>query len=93
MRLGPASETLDTLAAEGKRFDLAFLDADKTGYLGYYKKVPPTSEFPVTDVVLREASLCLHGNFWFGDAHCVPRRPSWGHQLYSGLTLNWVLCS
>lgn len=39
MRLGPASETLDRLAAEGKRFDLAFLDADKTGYLGYYKKV------------------------------------------------------
>ena len=39
VRLGPASETLDRLAAEGKRFDLAFLDADKTGYLGYYKKV------------------------------------------------------
>ncbi len=43
MRLGPASETLDTLAAEGKRFDLAFLDADKTGYLGYYKKVASLS--------------------------------------------------
>ncbi len=43
VRLGPASETLDTLAAEGKRFDLAFLDADKTGYLSYYKKVPSHS--------------------------------------------------
>ena len=41
VRLGPASETLDRLAAEGKRFDLAFLDADKTGYMGYYKKVVP----------------------------------------------------
>lgn len=41
VRVGPASETLDRLAAEGKRFDLAFLDADKTGYLGYYKKVGP----------------------------------------------------
>ncbi len=39
VRLGPASETLDRLAAEGCRFDLAFLDADKTGYLGYYEKV------------------------------------------------------
>ena len=41
VRLGPASETLDRLAAEGRRFDLAFLDADKTGYLGYYEKVLP----------------------------------------------------
>ncbi len=47
VRLGPASETLDRLAAEGKRFDLAFLDADKTGYLGYYKKV----------------GICLHSMF------------------------------
>ena len=43
VRLGPASETLDRLAAEGRRFDLAFLDADKTGYLGYYEKVLPQS--------------------------------------------------
>ena len=58
MRLGPASETLDRLAAEGKRFDLAFLDADKTGYLGYYKKVslssrPVCSPYStVSDIVL-----------------------------------------
>lgn len=44
VRLGPASETLDRLAAEGRRFDLAFLDADKTGYLGYYEKVLPQSK-------------------------------------------------
>ena len=48
MRVGPASETLDTLAAEGKRFDLAFLDADKTGYLGYYKKARYTHRMSIT---------------------------------------------
>ena len=58
VRLGPASETLDTLAAEGKRFDLAFLDADKTGYLGYYKKVGPNSRFPGI-LVLFLMPLCV----------------------------------
>jgi predicted O-methyltransferase YrrM len=37
--LGPASESIAKLAARGVRFDLAFLDADKTGYLGYYEQV------------------------------------------------------
>ena len=54
VRLGPASETLDRLAAEGKRFDLAFLDADKTGYLGYYKK----------------AGLCWRPVFQFDHVRC-----------------------
>ena len=36
--LGPASESIDKLAARGVRFDLAFLDADKGGYLGYYQQ-------------------------------------------------------
>lgn len=37
--LGPASDSIASLAARGMRFDLAFLDADKTGYMGYYKQV------------------------------------------------------
>jgi predicted O-methyltransferase YrrM len=38
VRVGPAQETLDALEAEGAEpFDLAFLDADKVGYLGYYE--------------------------------------------------------
>ncbi len=36
--LGPASESIERLAARGVRFDLAFLDADKGGYLGYYQQ-------------------------------------------------------
>jgi predicted O-methyltransferase YrrM len=39
LRLAPAKETLDALLKEGKKdsFDLAFIDADKTGYDGYYE--------------------------------------------------------
>ncbi len=38
VRVGPAAETLEALEAEaGEPFDLAFIDADKTGYDGYYE--------------------------------------------------------
>ncbi len=39
LRLGPAQDTLAELLAEGREdsFDLAFIDADKTGYDGYYE--------------------------------------------------------
>jgi caffeoyl-CoA O-methyltransferase len=40
LRLGPAMDTLNTLIATGEsgQFDLAFIDADKTGYDGYYER-------------------------------------------------------
>jgi predicted O-methyltransferase YrrM len=38
VRVGAAQETLDALEAEGgEPFDLAFIDADKEGYPGYYE--------------------------------------------------------
>jgi predicted O-methyltransferase YrrM len=40
LRLGPAAQTLRGLP-EGTSFDLAFLDADKTGYVGYWELLVP----------------------------------------------------
>jgi predicted O-methyltransferase YrrM len=37
--VGPANQGIEQLAKQGVRFDLAFLDADKGGYLGYYNQV------------------------------------------------------
>ena len=40
LRLGPAAETLAALP-ETEQFDLAFVDADKGGYLAYYEALVP----------------------------------------------------
>jgi predicted O-methyltransferase YrrM len=41
LRIAPAAETLDTLLAQGEEetYDFAFVDADKTGYDGYYEQL------------------------------------------------------
>jgi predicted O-methyltransferase YrrM len=41
LRIAPASETLDHLIADGGEaaYDFAFVDADKTGYDGYYERL------------------------------------------------------
>jgi caffeoyl-CoA O-methyltransferase len=40
LRLGHAAETLDQLLVDGEgAYDLAFVDADKTGYDGYYERL------------------------------------------------------
>ena len=40
LRLGPAIDTLHSLP-DREMFDLAFIDADKGGYLGYWREVVP----------------------------------------------------
>ena len=37
--VGSATDSIKKLLQRGERFDIAFLDADKTGYLGYYKQL------------------------------------------------------
>jgi len=41
LRIAPASETLDQLIEDGEdgTYDFAFVDADKTGYAGYYERL------------------------------------------------------
>ena len=41
LRIAPAAETLEQLLAEGGEgaYDFAFVDADKTGYDGYYERL------------------------------------------------------
>ena len=41
IRLGPALETIASLAAEERRFDLVFIDADKENYSNYWDAVLP----------------------------------------------------
>jgi caffeoyl-CoA O-methyltransferase len=38
LRIAPASETLQALPAD-QQIDVAFIDADKPGYLGYYEEI------------------------------------------------------
>jgi caffeoyl-CoA O-methyltransferase len=40
LRIGPALDTLRALPT-GRVFDLAFIDADKAGYLGYWEEMVP----------------------------------------------------
>ncbi len=63
LRIGPAIDTLRSLPA-GEQFDLAFVDADKTGYLAYYQEIVPR---------LRSGGLLLADNTLQGGQVLDPR--------------------
>jgi caffeoyl-CoA O-methyltransferase len=55
LRLGDATKTLEQLRAAGERFDLVFLDADKTGYIRYFDLA--LDMLPVGGVLLADNTL------------------------------------
>jgi caffeoyl-CoA O-methyltransferase len=64
LRIGPALEALQALPRE-PRFDLAFIDADKTGYAGYVEEILPR---------LRTGGVILVDNVLWGGAVVNPER-------------------
>ena len=56
LEIGPAAETLAALPP-GEQFDLAFIDADKPGYIDYYEQIVPR---------LRPNGVILVDNVLFG---------------------------
>lgn len=67
LRLGPALETLDSLIAEGGagQWDMAFIDADKANYDGYYERCL---------ALLRPGGLVLIDNVLWSGAVADPAR-------------------
>ena len=63
LRLGPATETLDSLIAHKAVFDLAFIDADKLNYGTYYEQVL---------TVLRPGGVILIDNVLWGGSVVDP---------------------
>jgi caffeoyl-CoA O-methyltransferase len=59
LRIGPAAQTLTALPAE-PYLDLTFIDADKTGYLGYWEAIVPRTRpggLILVDNVLRHGHV------------------------------------
>ena len=65
LRIGPAAETLKHMLAEGQgeHFDMAFIDADKTGYDAYYE---------LCLQLLRSGGLMLIDNMLWGGSVADP---------------------
>jgi predicted O-methyltransferase YrrM len=60
LRLGPAVETLPSLAAERKKFDLIFIDADKAGIPQYFEwamRLATPGALIIVDNVVRDGKV------------------------------------
>jgi caffeoyl-CoA O-methyltransferase len=63
LRLGPAIDTLRALPG-GTRFDLAFIDADKQGYRGYWDELVPRMR---PGAIILVDNTLLHGRIFAED--------------------------
>jgi predicted O-methyltransferase YrrM len=60
LRLGPALDTLPTLAAEGRAFDMVFIDADKTNNPSYFTwavRLATPGALVIVDNVVRHGAV------------------------------------
>ena len=65
VRVGPALETLQELAVRNKQFDFVFIDADKTGYLSYYKTLLEQ------DLLTPQAIICVDNTLLQGQTYAT----------------------
>ena len=70
LQVGPANEGISKLAAKGVRFDIAFLDADKTGYLGYYKQLMDSNLIVPGGIIVVDNALMKVRHCRKGEAFC-----------------------
>ncbi len=61
--VGPASETLERLAAADRQFDLVFIDADKPGYTGYLQQLLD-GELLAPGAVIAVDNTLMQGQPW-----------------------------
>ena len=76
VRVGPALDTLEALADDGRRFDLVFIDADKGGYLRYLDTLLER------DLLASGATVCVDNTLMQGEPW-LPAEPSPNGQAIS----------
>jgi len=76
--VGAASDSLVQVKEEGKKFDLVFIDADKGGYINYYKFIMDNDMLDKSGVILCDNIL------WYGDAY-LDQKTEAGKHLYAFL--------
>ena len=67
LHIGDALDTLKTLALQGRRYDLVYIDANKREYLDYYEAVMP---------LLRQGGLILADDTMLGGKVCLDPVPA-----------------
>jgi caffeoyl-CoA O-methyltransferase len=67
IKLGPAKDSIATLAESGEQLDLVFIDADKSGYIDYWEASLP---------LLRSGGVILADNTLWSGRVLEPREPS-----------------
>ncbi|CAN5492093.1 hypothetical protein BH10ACT1_BH10ACT1_03970 [soil metagenome] len=65
VRVGPASDSLAQLTADGESFDLVFIDADKGGYIDYFRTLLDT------DLLAPDGLICVDNTLMQGHPYAT----------------------